>query len=97
MSDGRQRPGGPGASAGLLVVERHGLQDFATRDHLVGRAVCADPVDARHRDLLPDRTDGDSDGNGDAEGVRHRAAEELEDAARAALTLGVDVVVGAQG
>ena len=59
----------------------------------MGQAVCDDPIDARHRAILPGRIWGD----GDPEGVRRRAAEEMEDTARAAARLGVDTVVGFTG
>ena len=75
------------------VLDRHGLQVFAISNHLKGQAVCDDPIDGRHRGILPDRIWGD----GDAEGVRQRAAEEMKMTARAARRLGVDVVVGFTG
>ena len=68
-------------------------QVFAISNHLKGQAVCDDPIDERHRGILPDRIWGD----GDAEGVRQRAAEEMKLTARAARKLGVDVVVGFTG
>ena len=77
----------------LDLLEKYGLQVFAISNHLKGQAVCDDPIDARHRDILPDRIWGD----GDAEGVRQRAAEEMKMTARAARKLGVDVVVGFTG
>jgi sugar phosphate isomerase/epimerase len=57
----------------------HGLGAFAISSHLVGQAVC-DPIDARHKGILPERIWGD----GDPEGVRRRAASEMKDTARAA-------------
>jgi sugar phosphate isomerase/epimerase len=75
------------------ILERHGLKVWAISNHLKGQAVCDDPIDARHRDLLPDRIWGD----GDPEGVRQRAAEELKVTARAAQRLGVNTVVGFTG
>ncbi len=53
------------------ILDRYGLQVFAISNHLTGQAVCDDPIDSRHRDILPDRVWGD----GDPEGVRQRAAE----------------------
>ena len=53
---------------------------FAISNHLTGQAVCDDPIDERHRGILPDRIWGD----GDPEGVRQRAAEEMKTTARAA-------------
>ena len=52
------------------ILERNGLQVHAIANHLGGQAVCDDPIDQRHRDILSDRVWGD----GDAEGVRRRAA-----------------------
>ncbi len=70
-----------------------GCPVFAISNHLKGQAVCDDPIDARHRDILPDRIWGD----GDPEGVRQRAAEEMKMTARTAARLGVDTVVGFTG
>jgi sugar phosphate isomerase/epimerase len=75
------------------ILARHGLSVWAISNHLKGQAVCDDPIDQRHRDLLPERIWGD----GDPEGVRTRAAEELKVTARAAQRLGVSTVVGFTG
>lgn len=75
------------------ILERHGLGVWAISQHLVGQAVCDDPIDQRHRDIVPDRVWGD----GDPEGVRQRAAAELIDTARFAAALGVDTVNGFSG
>ena len=75
------------------ILERHGLGVWAISTHLVGQAVCDDPIDDRHRDILPAAVWGD----GDPEGVRGRAAERMKDTARAAAKLGVDVVIGFTG
>jgi sugar phosphate isomerase/epimerase len=61
------------------LLEAHGLSCYAISTHLVGQAVC-DNIDARHRGILPEHVWGD----GDAEGVRRRAAQEVMDTARAA-------------
>ena len=74
------------------LLARHGLAVHAISNHLVGQAVC-DRIDARHQAILPARVWGD----GDPEGVRHRAAREMEDTARAAARLGVEVVNGFTG
>src|SRR5215208_5539619 len=74
------------------ILRRHGLGCFAISTHLVGQAVC-DPVDERHRAILPPDVWGD----GDPEGVRRRAAEKVADAARAAAKLGVQIVNGFTG
>ena len=74
------------------LLASHGLDVFAISNHLVGQAVC-DLVDDRHRAILPDHVWGD----GDPEGVRRRAAEEMKRTARAAANLGVPVVNGFTG
>ncbi len=61
------------------LLKDHGLLCFALSNHLVGQAVC-DRIDARHRAILPVHVWGD----GDPEGVRRRAAQEMMDTARAA-------------
>ena len=76
----------------LQLLAQHGLQVWAISNHLVGQAVC-DPIDERHRAILPERVWGD----GEPEGVRRRAAEEMMDTARAAARLGVPVVNGFTG
>jgi len=75
------------------ILERHNLKTWALANHLVGQAVCDSPIDERHRGILPDRIWGD----GDAEGVRQRSAEEMKNTARAAALMGVPVVVGFTG
>lgn len=74
------------------ILNEHGLQCFAISNHLVGQAVC-DPIDERHKAILPEHVWGD----GDPEGVRQRAAEEMKDTARAAAKFGVGVVPGFTG
>ena len=55
----------PGYCAGRReLLERHGLGCWAIGNHLVGQAVC-DPIDERHRGVLPPEVWGD----GDPEGV----------------------------
>lgn len=75
------------------ILERHGLGVWTISTHLISQAVCDDPIDERHEGILPSRIWGD----GEPEGVRQRAAEELKDTARAAAKLGVDTVVGFTG
>src|SRR6185436_15350299 len=77
----------------LEILKRHNLQLFAISNHLNGQAVCDDPIDERHKGIVHPRVWGD----GDPEGVRRRAAEEMKLTARAARKLGVDVVVGFTG
>jgi sugar phosphate isomerase/epimerase len=61
------------------LLQDHGLLCFAVSNHLVGQAVC-DRIDGRHRAILPGHVYGD----GEPEGVRRRAAEEMIQTARAA-------------
>ncbi len=61
------------------LIEQNGLDCFAISAHLVGQAVC-DLIDERHQAILPDHVWGD----GEPEGVRQRAAEEIKDTGRAA-------------
>ncbi|KQM84343.1 sugar phosphate isomerase/epimerase [Agromyces sp. Leaf222] len=77
----------------LDILERNGLKVWTISNHLGGQAVCDDPIDQRHRDILNDRVWGD----GDPEGVRQRAAEELKLTARMAAKLGVKTVTGFTG
>ncbi len=74
------------------LLERHGLQCWALGAHLVGQAVC-DPIDPRHEAILPPEIWGD----GEPEGVRRRAAERMQDTARAAARFGVTQVNGFTG
>ncbi|MEE2706488.1 MAG: sugar phosphate isomerase/epimerase family protein, partial [Planctomycetota bacterium] len=74
------------------LLESHDLQCFAISNHLAGQAVC-DIIDERHKSILPDYVWGD----GDPAGVNQRAAEEMKATARAAQTLGVDIVNGFTG
>ena len=75
------------------ILEKYNLQVFAISNHLVGQAVCDNPIDFRHQAIVPSRIWGD----GDAEGVRQRAAEDLKNTARAAAKLGVNTVIGFTG
>ncbi|MCC6284855.1 MAG: sugar phosphate isomerase/epimerase [Phycisphaerales bacterium] len=74
------------------LLARHGLKVWAISNHLVGQCVC-DPIDARHKAILPAPLWGE----GDPEGVRRRCAEEMKRTARAASKLGVKVVNGFTG
>jgi sugar phosphate isomerase/epimerase len=74
------------------TLEQHGLGCWAISNHLNGQAVC-DLVDERHKNMVNSRVWGD----GDPEGVRQRAAEEIKTTARAAAAFGVDTVVGFTG
>ena len=75
------------------ILEKNGLECHAIGVHLIGQAVCDFPIDERHKNTLPEHIWGD----GDPEGVRQRAAEEVKDAARAASELGIDIVTGFTG
>lgn len=61
------------------LLADHGLTCHAISNHLVGQAVC-DPIDSRHKAILP----ADVWGDGDPEGVRKRAAKNMITAAKAA-------------
>ena len=74
------------------LLEKHDLQCHAISAHLVGQAVL-DPIDARHKAIVPDYVWGD----GKPDGVNKRAAEEMKNTARAAQKFGVPVVNGFTG
>ena len=74
------------------LLSHHGLQLFTISTHLVGQCVC-DPIDERHKAILPAYVWGD----GDPEGVRQRAAQELIETGRVAHRLGIDTIVGFTG
>jgi len=61
------------------LLADHGLRSFAISNHLAGQAVC-DRIDERHQGILPAHVWGD----GDPEGVRRRAAQEMVDTGKAA-------------
>jgi sugar phosphate isomerase/epimerase len=77
----------------LATLAKFGLKVWTISCHLTGQAVCDHPIDERHRAILPARIWGD----GEPEGVRQRAANEIKDTARAAAKLGVSTVVGFTG
>src|ERR1700742_3179104 len=68
----------------LEILERNNLRVFAISNHLTGQAVCDDPIDFRHKAIVRASTWGD----GDPEGVRQRAAEDMKRSARVARKLG---------
>lgn len=74
------------------LLEQYGMQCFAISNHLAGQAVC-DNIDARHQAILPPHVWDD----GDPEGVRQRAAEEMKTTAEAAKAMGLEVVNGFTG
>ncbi len=75
------------------ILDKYDLQCFAISNHLVGQGVSDAIIDERHKGVLPARVWGD----GDPDGVRERAAEEMKNTARAAREFGVDVVNGFTG
>lgn len=74
------------------MLKKYGLQVFAISNHLVGQCIC-DNIDQRHKSILSPEIWGD----GEPEGVKKRAAQNMIDAARAAKKLGVGVVNGFTG
>ncbi|MCA1759940.1 MAG: sugar phosphate isomerase/epimerase, partial [Bacteroidales bacterium] len=74
------------------LLQKYELKLFAISTHLVGQCV-SDPIDERHKGILPDYIWGD----GDPEGVRQRAAEEVIKTAIVAKMLGLDTVIGFTG
>jgi sugar phosphate isomerase/epimerase len=80
------------APARLELLARHDLQVPVVAAHKVGQAV-SDRIDERHQALVPDYVWGD----GDPDGVRQRAAEELTATFRLAEKLGAGVVSGFTG
>ena len=74
------------------IPAEFGLEVYAISNHLAGQCVC-DLIDERHKSILPPHIWGD----GDPEGVRQRAAEEVKLSAQAARNIGVDVVNGFTG
>jgi sugar phosphate isomerase/epimerase len=74
------------------ILDKYGLKVFSISNHLVGQAV-ADRIDERHKSVVPDYVWG----NGDPEGVRKRAAEEMIRTGEAAKRLGVSIVNGFTG
>jgi sugar phosphate isomerase/epimerase len=61
------------------LLRDHGITCHAISSHLVGQAIC-DPIDLRHRSILPPEIWG----NGDPEGVRRRAAKRMVTTMKAA-------------
>ena len=74
------------------MLDKYGLKVFAISNHLVGQCIC-DNIDGRHKSIVSPEIWGD----GEPEGVKKRAAQNMIDAARAAKKLGVGVVNGFTG
>src|SRR5699024_4400519 len=77
----------------LGILEKHGLKCWTISNHLKGQAICDDPIDFRHEAIVRSAVWGD----GDPEGVRQRAAEDMKNTARLARKRGVSTVVGFTG
>jgi sugar phosphate isomerase/epimerase len=75
------------------LLEKYELKLFAISTHLVGQCVSDAYIDERHKGILPAYIWGD----GDPEGVRRRAAEEIIKTAKVAKMLGLDTVIGFTG
>jgi sugar phosphate isomerase/epimerase len=78
--------------AKLDLLAKYDLQASVLSNHRVSTAIC-DPIDQRHKALLPDYVWGD----GKPESVRQRAIEEMGATFRAAEKLGASVVSGFTG
>jgi sugar phosphate isomerase/epimerase len=76
----------------LELLKKYDLKLYAISNHLVGQAV-ADKIDERHKSIVPEYIWGD----GEPEGVRQRAAEEMIKTAKVAKMLGLDTVNGFTG
>ncbi len=74
------------------LLDKHDLRAFAISAHLVGQAVC-DNIDKRHKSILPSYVWGD----GQPDGVRKRAADEMIRTGEVAKAFEVDTVVGFTG
>jgi sugar phosphate isomerase/epimerase len=74
------------------LLSKYDLKLYAFSTHLTSQAIC-DNIDERHQNILPDYIWGD----GNPEGVKKRAAEELIRTAHAAKALGVKVINGFTG
>jgi sugar phosphate isomerase/epimerase len=81
------------ASGDHLDLLRADTDDSYVASRLAGQAVCDSPIDFRHRQIVREYVWGD----GDQEGVRQRAAEDMKRSARVARRLGADTVVGFTG
>jgi sugar phosphate isomerase/epimerase len=75
------------------LLEKYNLKLYTISTHLVGQCVSDAFIDERHKGILPDYIWGD----GNPEGVRKRAAEEVIKTAEVAKRLGLDTVVGFTG
>ena len=76
----------------LSLLAKYNLKCVGISMHLVGQAVC-DNIDLRHKSILPDYIWGD----GEPEGVKQRAAQEMIRGGEAAKKLGLNTVIGFTG
>jgi sugar phosphate isomerase/epimerase len=74
------------------LLKKYDLKLFTISAHLLGQCI-SDPLDERHKGILPDYIWGD----GDPEGVHERAAKEMVKTAKVAKMLGLDTVAGFTG
>jgi len=74
------------------ILDKYGLKVFSISTHLVSQCV-ADRIDQRHKSILPPHIWGD----GDPEGVRQRATEEIIKTGEAAARLGISIINGFTG
>ena len=74
------------------LLAKYGLEVYAISNHLAGQCMC-DLIDSRHKAILPAYVWGD----GDPEGVRQRAAQEIIKTGKAAQMMGLKTVVGFTG
>jgi len=74
------------------LLNKYGLKVFAISNHLVGQCIC-DNIDQRHKSIISPAIWGD----GNPEGVKQRAAQNMIDAAKAAKKFGIKVVNGFTG
>lgn len=74
------------------ILDKNNLKCYTIGTHLVSQAV-GDRIDERHKAILPAHIWGD----GEPEGVRKRAAQEIIDTVRAAAKFGVKTLTGFTG
>ncbi|NLX59409.1 MAG: sugar phosphate isomerase/epimerase [Phycisphaerae bacterium] len=72
------------------LLQKHGLECWAISTHLAGQLVL-DVLDERHNGFAPDEMAGDFDA------MRRWAIETVQNSARAAKNMGIDVVCGFTG
>jgi sugar phosphate isomerase/epimerase len=75
------------------LLDRHNLRVWTLSNHAQGQVICDDPLDFRHQNIVGSRTWGD----GDPDGVRARASEQMKKTAIVARKLGAGVVTGFTG